>query len=121
MKYVKTFESFDPNRESDSNFVLSNAIEWIKSNYDESRVIDMFDDEVVSGNWIDRDQMDEEGYESEHDYYTDFGRGEAENAVIEQIIDDFKQNNNINTIGFNDEVALYQEMKDTYDVLRSAF
>jgi hypothetical protein len=49
-------------------------------------IVELFDEEIMSGNWIDSDQIEDEEYESEYDYYTDYGRGEAESAVFDDIL-----------------------------------
>jgi hypothetical protein len=36
--------------------------------------------------FIDYEQMEEEGIESEHDYYADYGRGEAEDQIHNEIL-----------------------------------
>ena len=90
MKHIKKFNE-DVNRK----LTFEEAQEWIKSNYPEEKITDMFDEEVSSGNWTDREQMEEEGYDSEYDYYIDYGRGEAESAVIDQIIVDLKSKNEL--------------------------
>lgn len=89
MKYLKLFENYN-NEPLSNNISFEEAKSWIKENYSEDAVTEMFDEEVAGGNWIDSDQMEEEGYESEHDYYTDYGNGEAENAVINVIFNDLK-------------------------------
>jgi len=58
----------------------------IEKDYSDMDVCGLFDDEVADGNWIDIEQMEDEGYECFHEYYTDYGRGEAEDAVFEQIL-----------------------------------
>ena len=84
----KKIKNFNENLKQSISF--EEAKEWIKQNYNSNRVIEMFDEEVSSGDWIDREQMEEEGYDSEYDYYTDYGHGEAEDAVMNKIIDGLK-------------------------------
>jgi len=108
MRYLKRFnESIEdeiypeqsilpPENNDDFQFVdielpsitYDEAISWISKNYPENKVIEMLDNEIDDGNWVDHEQMEEEGYESNYDYYVDYGRGEAEDAIIVRILDD---------------------------------
>lgn len=70
------------------NFLLeSENIEkvkqWISKNYSESKVTEMFDDEIL--NWLD-DDWKEEGLDDEFEWYNEYGHGEAEDVVIDSII-----------------------------------
>lgn len=56
----------------------------IQKDFSDTDICESFDEEIM--NWIDRDQMEDEEYESEYDYYTDYGRGEAESVVFEEIL-----------------------------------
>ena len=114
MKHLKRFLESD-NTLPEINFEESKR--WIQENYPDTRVMEMFDGEVSSGNWIDNDQMEDEGYESEHDYYTDYGRGEAESAVVDDIFLDLKSKFDIKFDLTNDDTDLYQFMKDEYSCL----
>jgi hypothetical protein len=96
---------------------FEDAKNWIDSNYSDTKVMEMFDEEVSSGNWIDREQMEEEEYESEYDYYVDYGRGEAESAVIDQIISDMKSNFNLDFDVLGNDTDIYDYLKGKYDVL----
>ena len=80
----------------------------------------MFDEEVSSGNWIDKDQYDEEGYESEHDYYIDFGHGEAEAVVIENVFKDLKSVNELDFDMYDDETNLHRFICEEYSCLYNA-
>ncbi|MCK9416859.1 hypothetical protein M0Q97_09405 [Candidatus Dojkabacteria bacterium] len=79
-----TYESFNENEKV--KVTASEIFEKIKKDFSDMDICGLFDEEIMSGNWIDSDQMEEEEYESEYDYYTDFGRGEAESAVFEEIL-----------------------------------
>lgn len=63
---------------------MLNIIEQVLVKYPEDLVISLYDEEVLS--WVDED-WDEE-FDNEHDWYTDFGRGEAEAEIIKNIIAD---------------------------------
>jgi len=93
------------------------AKQWIKDNYSENRIDEMFDSEVSGGNWIDDAQYEEEGYESENDYYTDYGRGEAENAVIVEVFNDLQSVYEVDFDMYKEETDLYKFMCQEYDTL----
>lgn len=93
------------------------AKNWIKENYSEERITNMFDDEISSGNWIDSEQMEEEGYDSEYDYYIDYGRGEAEGAVIEQVMNDLESKYKLGFNSIDDETNLYAFLSSEYTCL----
>jgi len=112
MRHLKKF-----NENTKPVITFEEAKEWIKQNYSEYRVIEMFDEEVSGGNWIDRDQMEEEEYESEYDYYTDYGRGEAESAVMDQIISELKSQFQLEFDVIGNDTDIYDFLTDTYDTL----
>src|ERR1035437_121883 len=102
MRHIKKFENFDTNH----NPILDNdnsetpkinseeefkhpAMDYIMSKYSKDDVIEMLDEEIAGGNWIDRDQMEDEGIDDEHEYYQEYGRGEAEDAIVSEIITDY--------------------------------
>ena|GEM_PF-6697914 len=96
------------------------AKEWILQTFTEEKVCEMFDEEVCSGNWIDREQMEEEGFENEYDYYLDFGRGEAEGAVMDMIIKELELVYELDFVSYEDETNLYMFLKTKYDCLNNA-
>ena len=95
------------------------AKEWVKENYSDIRIAELFDEEVFSGNWIDINQFEEEGYENEYDYYLDYGRGEAEHAVIVDIFNNLKSLYELDFNEYEDKTNLYRFMCDEYNTLIS--
>jgi hypothetical protein len=79
---MKTYESFNENEKV--KVTASEIFEKIQKDFSDTDICESFDEEIM--NWIDRDQMEDEEYESEYDYYTDYGRGEAESVVFEEIL-----------------------------------
>lgn len=79
MKHLKTFKVF----ENESTFNVEEAMKKIKEKFDEMQVAEMFDEEVVGGGWVDDDW--EEEYDSEYDWYINYGNGEAEGVVVDDI------------------------------------
>lgn len=59
--------------------------EFINNLYTNSQVIEMIDDEICNGNWLD-DDWEEEGYDDEYEWYRDYGRGEAEDVIMNEFI-----------------------------------
>lgn len=111
MKYIKLFENFD-----DNSFNIDDAYEWLMDNYNDNKIAELFDEEVASGNWTDSDIMEEEGYESEYDYYKDYGRGEAEDAIVDQIINHYRVYKEI-PIGGDDYLEFNDKIRDEFDIL----
>jgi hypothetical protein len=96
------------------------AKEWLRLNYPDERICEMFDEEVSSGNWIDAAQYEEEGYDSEHDYYIDFGHGEAEAVIITEVFKDLESLYELDFNRYVDETDLYQFMREEYSCLYNA-
>ena len=83
MRIVKKYESFigkEVPTEFDPNF----AIAKIKHFFPEYDVKSMVDDEIK--NWVEEDQIGD-NYEDDIDWYYDNGSGEAEEVVVDQLID----------------------------------
>lgn len=117
MKYLKKFneQNIHAVREWLS---FEEAKEKIRKLYSEDRVIEMYDDEIISGNWIDFEQMEDEGYDTEYEYYQDFGKGEAEDAVMNFIISDIKTQYQLSFDEYDDDTSLVEFLKNEYDCLR---
>jgi hypothetical protein len=77
MKLIKTYENFS---EFDPDF----AIAKIKHKYSEYDVKNMVDDEIE--NWVEENQIGD-NYEGKVDWYYDNAAGEAEEVVVDQLID----------------------------------
>ena len=106
MKYLKKYESLD------SQFDLDFAMAKIKEQFDDTKVAEMFDEEVLE--WVDSDWQDD--YESEYDWYVDHNNGEAQDSVISQIIRWFETTYNQSLLS-DDIVALTDAIKEEYDTL----
>jgi hypothetical protein len=113
MKHIRKFNEDLSERKTIS---FEEAKDWIKSNYDEMKVTEMIDEEINSGNWTDSEQMEEEGYESEYDYYMDYGRGEAEGAVMDEIINDLKKEFDLDFDTIGNETNLYDFLRDEFNI-----
>jgi hypothetical protein len=98
----ENLETFDP------QFAMAK----IKNHFDEDKVVQMFDEEVLE--WVDSDWQDD--YESEYDWYVDHNNGEAQDSVITQIINWFKKEFN-KTLNIDEHSELFDAIKSEYDCL----
>lgn len=110
MKHLKKF-----NEGQKTIISFEDAKQWIKYNYTQDQVVDMFDEEII--NWVDREQMEDEGIESEYDWYIDYGRGEAEQEIIDSILKSLSDKFDLGFDLFSDDTDLFQFLKDEYDCL----
>lgn len=108
MEHINTF-----NENFKEEISFEQAKEVIRSEFPEMRVCNMLDDEIYSGNWIDREQMEDEGYDDEYEYYINYNNGEAEDVVRNQIIDELKSKYILDF----DEIDLYDFLKEEYHAL----
>ena len=83
MKTIRTYENFI-GKEVSQDFDADFAIAKIKHFYDDYEVKSMVDDEIE--NWVEEDQIGDD-YEGKIDWYYDNGSGEAEEVVVDQLID----------------------------------
>lgn len=103
MKYIKTYESL-------GEFNIESSFSKILKEFPESRVIDMYDNEWP--NWVD-DTWEDEGYDSDYDWYNDHNNGEAQDVVYEEIISWF-----CDTQG---EVLLDKEREELYNKIKEEY
>lgn len=113
MKHLKKF-----NENQKTLISFEDAKSWIKDNYSEDRVNSMFDDEIL--NWVDREQMEDEGFESEYDWYIDYGRGEAEQEIIDSILNDLRNNFELEFDIFSDDTDIFEFLKNEYHCLQNS-
>lgn len=82
MRVVKTYETF-LGKEVPVDFDPNFAIAKIKHFYSEYDVKNMVDEEIE--NWVEEDQIGD-NYEGKIDWYYDNASGEAEEVVVDQLI-----------------------------------
>jgi len=99
-------------KENLESFDLQFAMAKIKEEFDEDKVIGMFDEEVLE--WVDSDWQDD--YESEYDWYIDHNNGEAQDSVINQIINWYKKEFD-KRLNIDDHSELFDAIKSEYDCL----
>jgi len=90
---------------------VDDLMQKIRDRFDESEVMGMYDEELTGGGWLDEGWEDE--FESEIDAYQEQGRGEAEDAVIDQII----QSVDDGTLSTDDTYELRQQIADEYNLM----
>jgi hypothetical protein len=106
MKYLRRF-----NENSESDFDLELAMTKIKEKYADEKVAEMFDEEILE--WVDENWQD--NYESEYDWYMDHNNGEAQDVIIEQIIDWYKREYG-KSLSDNEHSELFDEIKSHYSL-----
>lgn len=109
MKYIKKFNLSESNSEK---FDLESAMDIITKQYDEETVLSNLDEEILE--WVDDDWEDE--YESEYDWYIDHNNGEAQESVINQIINWYKSESNIH-LNDDEYSKLFNFIKDKYNLI----
>jgi hypothetical protein len=77
MRYLKKYKINESS--NDISFIMSK----IKEEFDEEKVAKILDEEILE--WVDSDW--ENNYESEYDWYQDHNNGEAQDVVVNSIID----------------------------------
>lgn len=83
MKNNKVSKFFEFHSSSDSNI-----LDWIKLNYDKSKVDKMIESESYKSGLINREDMEEQGIEDEYDYYCQFGSTQLDDFVAKKILND---------------------------------
>lgn len=79
---------------------VNNLFDFITNKFSNEEVYSQVDEAMYD--YIDRDVMEEEGLD-EYEYYSEYGRGEAESQVIYDLINEAKKELNITTS--SDEVV----------------
>jgi hypothetical protein len=97
--------------ESNVEFDVEFAITKIKDKFSEDEVNILFDNELLE--WVDPDWSDE--YDSEYDWYVEHNNGEAQDVVIDQLIDWYMKE--YGEISVDEQIELKDRIKKEYDVL----
>jgi len=96
--------------EQEKDSLLSKAKEYVSKKYPEKEMAREFDDEVL--NWV-NDDWEEEGYSDEYEWYDNYGKGEAEDAVIQNIITEV-ENELKKKFSGDEEFEFEQWLRDKY-------
>ena len=83
--------------------LLQQVTDYIKNEYSEGEVIQMIDEEITSGNWVDEDWDEGGEYASEYEWYQEFGNGEAEDVVSSSIRKEICNKFKITELSFREE------------------
>ena len=105
MRYIKTFE----NKSETNKFDLNFAITKIKEEFSDNDVSLRYDNEILE--WTEDDWEDD--YESEYDWYMEHNNGEAQDVVIEEMINWYKKTHD-KDLSLDDESELSDEIKSEY-------
>jgi len=94
---------------------LRKVFSWINANYNEMKVARMLDDEIQ--NWLDDDWEEDGEFEDEFEWYNEYGGGEAEDAIVEEIISNAKRALKIQ-LPSKEHVKVDYWIRDKYDLRR---
>lgn len=97
-------------------FLKTNVIIYLKSYHTEESIDELVDQEIVSGNWVDDDWEEDGEFEDEYSWYAEFGRGEAEDAVRDQLEVDILKEFNLTK-----EQYLTQSGEELYQTIAELF
>lgn len=104
MRYLRKYNE-------SSTFDIDFAITKIKEKFTEDFVTSRFDEEVLE--WVDSDWKDE--YGSEYDWYVDHNNGEAQDVVIDEIIDWYQSEHG--SISVDEQIELKKKIQEEYECL----
>lgn len=105
MRYLRKYNE-------SSTFDIDFAITKIKEKFTEDFVTSRFDEEVLE--WVDSDWKDE--YGSEYDWYVDHNNGEAQDVVIDEIIDWYQSEHG--SISVDEQIELKKKIQEEYECLQ---
>ena len=105
MKHLRKYN------ENESTFDVEFAITKIKDKFPEDEVIDKFDNEILE--WVDSDW--EEEFESEYDWYIEHNNGEAQDVIIDELVNWYTSEHG--ETSFENKSELIDRIKEEYDVL----
>lgn len=88
---------------------MKELLEYLEANYSETHVCSLFDEEVL--NWVEDGWEDD--YEDDYEWYGDHNNGEAQDVIIDQIIDEIKNK----FPDLDSSIDLHDLLKDRYDCL----
>ena len=115
MKHLNKYSKFNLEKysklESVGEFDVNLAMSKIKGKYSDTDVAEMLDNEILE--WVDPDWEDES--ESEYDWYMEHNNGEAEDVVIEHIINWYRKEYDKKLSG-DDCIELFDEIKSHYGI-----
>lgn len=98
------------------------VVEYLQLKYSETDIDELIDAEITSGNWVDSEDLEENGgdYADEYEAYQELGRGEAEDAVRDQIELEVLKHFNITKEQYfqeNNEEHLFETIQELFPKL----
>lgn len=99
--------------ETENNF--KKVTQWIAAHYNEMKVARALDDEIL--NWLDDDWGEDGEYEDEYEWYNEYGGGEAEDAIVEEIIINAKKTLKIQ-LPFEEHIKVDEWIRDKFNLRR---
>lgn len=108
MKHVKPFILNESN-----TFNVEEAMNAIQTEYSEMDVAMMLDDEIL--NWVEPDWNEDDEFESEYEWYSDFGHGEAEDVIVDQIVKWYETTHSKNLDSEN-KFELMERIREQYNL-----
>jgi len=112
-RFAESVEEVPPSGRDGMSF--EQAKRWITDNYDEERVIGMLDEQMHE--YVDKEQMEAEEYDSEYDYYVDYGRGEAEADVTRDIVGSLAAAGSLAFDPMAEDTDMYAFIRDKFPCL----
>lgn len=106
MKHLIKFN--ENNSEFDIDFAMSKILEQFPPN----KVIEMHDEELL--NWVDS-SWEEDGYDSEYDWYIDHNNGEAQDVVYDLIVDWYVEFYD-SELSIDNKLKLLDKLKEKYEI-----
>jgi PKD repeat protein len=102
MKYIKPFN------ESSSDFDINFALTKIKEEWSKEKIDGIYQEEWK--NWVD-DNWDDSEYDSDREWYDEHNNGEAEDIVLDNLIDWFltKYNKTVSDVDRDELVSLLKK------------
>ena len=91
--------------------MIEDIVAKIKEQYDSVDVVTKLDEEIL--NWVDDDWEDE--HDNEYDWYSSYGRGEAEGAILEEMIATYNnQHNKGKELDFDTHCRVYERLQEEF-------
>jgi len=91
-----------------------NMIKWIIDKYPEEEVLSLIDAQILE--YVDYDSMESEGYDNEYEWYTDYGRGEAESDILTGLINEAKHELKIGELNIEEHCEVFDAIKDHFGI-----
>lgn len=85
---------------------------YVKDNYSEKDIAELIDEAVLE--YVDFEQMREEDIVDEHEWYSQFGRREAEDQVEDELLAEAIGKTEIYNLNYNEVDSFYAKLRETF-------